>query len=715
MKAKSRLPVSWAVVFTLLLTPLALRAQTNFPSGAIFSIAGSGDPNGPGNAGFSGDGGPATNALLAYPLSATMGPDGSVYFSDNYNYRIRKIAPDGIITTIAGNGSSGDDGDNGPATNASFGGIGSIAVDGARNVLYLADLDNNRVRRVNLTNGIITHFAGQGFSGFGYSGDGGPATLAKFRQPGYLALDKTGNLYISDIFNQRIRKVTIADGIITTFAGNGFLGSTGDGGPVSSARLEPFNLAVDDAGNLFLVNGDINGFRVRRVDRATGIITRVAGGGTNTPTSGLATDMHIEIGGLAVNPAGTTLFVADTNRIYKVNLATGFLSPYAGTGAYGFSGDGGPAIDATFSGIGNPLVEVSVTPAGEIIVADSPNNFIRYIVPDAVELKCNHAQTSLRLPYIKSLAGDLAVQDSSSVTNVDASGVMSAGGNVTVSGNGGAQSINLGSLTNANGNVSIQGNTSAASVNLGSLQQASGVSINGNTSATSIGLDALQSASDVSISGNTSAASVGLGALQQAGSVSIQGNTSCASVGLDALQSATGDVSINGNTSAAAVTLGSLQQAGGVSISGNSSAATISLGALQTVSSSGASLTETAHLFASTPAAGDHFGSAVAVQSNVLVATAPEADLPGMTDAGAAYLFTNNAGTWSAPLKLTAGGAAGADFHFGQCVDEIVGGRTGAHPDDAALGIIHRSTCHGLLHFVLSHDLLRRFGCSPLR
>ncbi len=234
----------------MLVTALTLRAQAPAGSGTVLTIAGNGTQA------YSGDGGPATNAALYYPSGSAIGPDGALYFADNGNYRIRRIDPvTGLITTIAGNGTCTGDGygtgDGGPATNASFCGVLSIAVDRARNALYLAAIDDNRVRKVNLTDGVISHFAGQGLYGSGPEGDGGPAADANFGFINGIAVDRAGNVFIADYGNYRIRKVDIATGIINTIAGAGNLfdhpcSIAGDGGPATAAYFEdPSRVAVD--------------------------------------------------------------------------------------------------------------------------------------------------------------------------------------------------------------------------------------------------------------------------------------------------------------------------------------------------------------------------------------------------------------------------------------------------------------------------------------
>jgi len=581
----------------LLLAPLALHAQAPAASGTVFTIAGNG------GAGFSGDGGPATNATLYYGAGSAVGPDGSIYFTDNGNFRTRRIDPvTRIITTVAGSnpppGGScdGGTGTGGQATNATFCIATSIALDPARNALYIADIDSYRVRKVNLTNGIISIFAGTGVPGF--SGDGGQATAAKFFLRA-VAVDPAGNVYIADTGNHRIRKVTIATGIVRTIAGIGSaFGYTcsiaGDGGPATAASFyQPARMAVDGSGNVFVFDnagGSCSSFNfpvlVRRIDARTGIITRVAGGGINPPGNGPATGINLPpIGDIAVNSSGTLLFIATNGetseggitggQVFKVNLATGFLSVFAGTGVDGLGGDGGPAINAAFRGI----FGLTVTPAGEILVSDSLNNRLRYIVPDSIQLACNNALTDLRLPLINSLAGDLIAENNPSVTNVNVGAVTSVGGDVNISANQNVTTIDLGAFASSAGSVNISANQNATTIDLGVFASSAGLTVTGNTSATNINLTSLTN-----------------------------------------------------------------------------------------VSNTAQDLVQSAHLFASTPAAADHFGSAVAVRTNVLVATAPEANLPGMADAGAAFIFTNSGGNWSAPIRITAGSFAGAGFLFGQSV-----------------------------------------------
>ena len=270
----------------------------------IATVAGTGDPH------FAGDGGPATQAKLSPTGGIAVGSDGSLYISDRNNERIRRVGPDGVITTVAGTGGVGFTGDGGPATQATLHTPFDVAV-GSDGSLYIADTNNHRIRRVG-TDGIITTVAGTGVAGF--AGDGGSATQAKLNQPLGVAVGSDGSLYITDINNQRIRRVG-TDGIITTVAGSANVGfATGDGGPATQAGLNnPMGVAVGTDGSLYISD---QSQRIRRVG-SDGIITTVAGTGVTgfAGDGGPATQAQINNiqGGIAVGPDGS-LYIADANN-----------------------------------------------------------------------------------------------------------------------------------------------------------------------------------------------------------------------------------------------------------------------------------------------------------------------------------------------------------------------------------------------------------------
>ncbi len=289
-----------------------------------------------------GDGGPAFRAILANPSAVAVDAVGNVYIADTGDHRIRRIDSIGFISTFAGTGQQGYSGDGGPALQAQLDRPVALAVDAAGSVFFI-DGGNHRIRKVD-PSGSITTVAGDGSSGF--SGDGGPAKDAKLERPLGLALDGKGNIYVADSGNHRIRRID-SSGTITTLTGTGAKRFAGDDGPATAASLDsPSSVAVDDKGNIFIA--DSGNHRIRRVD-ASGVISTVAGSDNRgySGDGGLAILAGLNFPeGILVDSSGR-LLIADTedHRIRQVD-SSGRISTLAGFGGQGIGGDGGPAIGA---------------------------------------------------------------------------------------------------------------------------------------------------------------------------------------------------------------------------------------------------------------------------------------------------------------------------------------------------------------------------------
>lgn len=364
--------------FTLFLCLAALSAATANAQ-VITAVAGEGEQS------YNGDGGPATAAWLAMPTGIAFDGAGNLYFADTGNRVVRKINTSGIISTYAGNEMLfyGNNGDGGPATNALFGWNGGeqfvgLAVDGAGN-LYVSDNSSGiyRVRKVNASGIISTYAGGQ----VGDGGDGGPATSAGLMTAAGLAVDSQGNLYIADTLGERIRKVNTA-GTISTVAGTGVAGHSGDGGPAVSATLSvPISVAVDAQGNLYIAESGnvLYGPRVRKVDTA-GNISTIAGNGASgfSGDGGPALNAEFSLGiqGVAVDKAGN-VYIADYNnyKIREVN-ASGTITTIAGANqpGGGGNGDGGLASNSQVEPSG-----MTVDTSGNVYFSDYFSSQIRKI------------------------------------------------------------------------------------------------------------------------------------------------------------------------------------------------------------------------------------------------------------------------------------------------------------------------------------------------
>jgi uncharacterized repeat protein (TIGR01451 family) len=340
-------------------------------SGTILHIAGTGSP------GYSGDGKLAVSAALAYPQGLALDAAGNLYIADRANYRIRVVAVGGTITTYAGDGAFGDAGDNGPATSAELLDPVGVATD-YQGDLYIAD-QIGVVRFVNAS-GIITTVSGNG--GLPFSGDNGAAVLANFATPWGIGFDGSNNMYVADWKNSRVRKITPA-GVITTFAGNGRLPDSGDGGQATSASVSPAALAVDpSSGIVYLADTGV----VRAVNIASSTISTVAGsynnaGGVNFGYSGdggLAVNAELEsyLPGLAVD-SQHNIYIADydNQRVRKVTASTGDIATIAGTGTAGYSGDGHAATAAQLQYPSGLAIDKN----GNLYIADSGNCRVRMV------------------------------------------------------------------------------------------------------------------------------------------------------------------------------------------------------------------------------------------------------------------------------------------------------------------------------------------------
>jgi uncharacterized protein (TIGR03437 family) len=341
------------------------RVRQVTPNGLITTVAGGANP---------GDGGPATAAPIYDPRGVTTDAAGNLYIADLGDYRVRRVTPAGVITTIAGTG-VGFSGDGGPATAAKLNTPTAIVFDRAGN-LYVSDYYNRRIRQVTAA-GTIKTVAGNGNCCYG--GDGGPATAAMLYGANGMAFDAAGNLYFTDAGNARIRRVTPA-GFISTVVGTGTAGFAGDGGQAIAALINsPSGLAFDAAGNLYFT--DSNNHRIRRVG-SDGFISTVVG----TGTAGFSGDGGLAAAARLYTPWGLTfdtlgnLYIGDLNNLRVRRVATdGIITSIAGTGSQDYGGDGGPALLAPLRSPGDVALDAS----GNVFVADRGHHAVRKLTPSS--------------------------------------------------------------------------------------------------------------------------------------------------------------------------------------------------------------------------------------------------------------------------------------------------------------------------------------------
>lgn len=358
------------VAATGALAGLLVLCATVLQGAEIRTIAGTGKP------GYAGDGGPAVDAELNNPYGMSIGPDGALYICEVDNHVVRRLdLKTHTLSTVAGNGQKGNSGDGGPAAAAEFNQPYEIRFDHGGN-MYVTDMPSHVVRRVDAKTKIISTLAGTGEPGF--SGDGGPANQAQLRQPHSIAIDPAGeHLYIADIGNHRIRRVDLKTGRIDTFAGTGERKPTPDGAPLEGTPLNgPRAMAFDAHGDMYLVLREGNA--VYRIDMKGKIIHHIAGTGANGYTGDGGPAVQAQLSGpkgIAIAPDGG-VWIDDTesHTVRRIDPATGVIETRAGNGTRGAGPDGDPRKCQLARPHG-----IFIASNGLIYIADSENHRIRLL------------------------------------------------------------------------------------------------------------------------------------------------------------------------------------------------------------------------------------------------------------------------------------------------------------------------------------------------
>lgn len=365
---------------------LTLSLFTNSNAQIVYTFAGTGV------GGFNGDSISATRAQLNGPQGLCFDKFGNLIVAENDNSLIRKInLSNGLITILAGTGVSGYFGDGGQANLAQFNHPIKVAIDSQNNI-FILDYANSVVRKIDANSGIITTVAGTGPGWYGFSGDGDQATNAHFSVPLDIALDKLGNLYIADFLNNRVRKVNRITGIISTVAGNGSSVFNGDNINATSAAMQPISIAVDSSDNIYI--SDFPNHRIRKVNPQTGIITTVAGTGIQggSGDGGIATNAQLNSVISLKLDKQQNLYVIDQigNAVRKIDFFnSNIITTVAGFGSQGYNGDGNAADKTMFL---YPQ-DCAVSDIDDIYIADKSNNRIRKIDFSCYQINCQNVYT----------------------------------------------------------------------------------------------------------------------------------------------------------------------------------------------------------------------------------------------------------------------------------------------------------------------------------